>query len=448
MWLQKTKKVVLTSLKIFGAILAIFIVYICFIPPFGEIPRADTIKIEKLDPAKNALTEYNLAIQTLKSHSKSLGNLPLPQLNKSLSGQTPLTQQELSFVTQNQDCISHIIEASKSPYFQFYDHFPSYAENSLNLFETDALFSLANLQARQLADEGKIKEAVELALASYKLASLIVKEPNLQLWISSAVGHSGKAKSIAVLYYILTEKDPKADVLVNIAYQLQEASRTSPSPYETLLREIRNAQLTLDRCLVQQKEDKFLDDYFKVKYLPSGLRLRLYTGLIKRSQKNVTLFGTPLRQWDFQSAKVAAKLSDNLSSSFIDISIVDLLEKYSYNTGAFSFYILKGAYMDKATTMALETFAVSLAYKKAYGKFPSNIQEVFEQLNLEIPIDPVTNKIIGYRLEDNKPVVWFAGEDGEDNNGKENAKRFDVTESFNGKDIMFIYGEESEWFKF
>lgn len=448
MWLEKLKKTVVVSFKIFGTILVIFTLYICFVPPFGEIPRADRSKIEKIDPKNNALTEYNLAIKSLKNVSQVSHSIPNPENAKAILGEISLTERQKNFIEENKAAIAHIVEASKCSYFQFYDHIPSSSELTPNFIETNALTSLAALQARQLMDEDKINEAIEIALDNYKLATFLGTEPNLPSWVYGSMGRSGRAKSIAIFYYLLTQKDVKPEVLVNITRELQEIDKKLPTPYETLLREARLSQLSLDNCLIEHKEDKFLEDYFKVKYLPSGIRLRLYQGLMKRSQKNIALFTTPLKQWDFQSAKVARTLSEELSKSMVDGSLIDIIQQFSYYRDYSANYILRGSYFDKGCSKALQAFAVCVAYKKMHGHFPDNLQKAFEELKLEVPIDPVTDKPLGYRLEDNKPVVWLAGEDGQDNGGKENINTSFIDPAIEGKDIIFFFGEIPNWFKF
>lgn len=86
-----------------------------------------------------------------------------------------------------------------------------------------------------------------------------------------------------------------------------------------------------------------------------------------------------------------------------------------------------------------------LIYKKVHGYFPKTLKEAFYNNTETIPNDPVTHKPVRYRLENNTPVIWFAGYDGIDDGGMIDCERKNYGFDPPGKDWILRLGELYFW---
>lgn len=441
---DKVKKVATRSLKLLTLVLVLAAMYVCFIPPFGQLPRADNFGVIKVEPSENAFTDYDLAVKALEESKKNFprfNNLPHDKLIKGLE---PLNEESHQWLDLNKKTITHLLEGAKKSKFQFYNRVPIFSDGTINFVSARELFNLANLQTRALIEEGKLEQAAEIALAAYKMASYLNTDPNSGLLfpLVSEVCRDIMAK---VLFDLIAQDNLKSDTLIIIAKEIQDADSKVGRPYEVMLREWRIAQISLDNTLVgevEEKRDEYLKKYLKANYLPYGLKQRLYKHLMEKIQMNIFLLSVPLKQWDFASTKAAEKLSDKLSESIIDSFLRDIVQSHSRST-------MRMLYMGQASGAALRALAICEAYKKINGRFPSSLEQAFEQLrekaDLRTPIDPITRKAIKYRLENEKPVIWLLGTDGQDDGGINNYTKNQANMYPEGQDLIFFYKEKPAW---
>src|ERR1044071_1934204 len=92
----KVLKVLLALVGLAG----LFILYICFIGPFGEMPKAERVTIEKVADQENAWTEYNLAIQDLGDSQTVIKELP-PMLETASRGQSNLEDLQKAYLDKH-----------------------------------------------------------------------------------------------------------------------------------------------------------------------------------------------------------------------------------------------------------------------------------------------------------------------------------------------------------
>ena len=98
---DKVKKVATRSLKILTLVLVLIVMYVCFIPPFGKLPRADNFGVIKVEPSENAFTDYDLALKALEESKKNFprfNNLPHDKLIKGLE---PLNEESHQWLELN-----------------------------------------------------------------------------------------------------------------------------------------------------------------------------------------------------------------------------------------------------------------------------------------------------------------------------------------------------------
>lgn len=448
--LSKIKKIVLGFVKFVGVFLVVFILYVCFVPPFGQVPRAEHFRVEKLDPQENALTEYNLAMKSLESVTQRTHPTINSDMEKASRGFIAVDDKLTAFLTEHQDAIEHLKEAAKCSNYQFYDHSPVFSDPSPSYLESTTLFNLTGLQGRVFIDQGKLAKAAEINLAAYKMANYFAMEPNGSL-VFSLITEVNKGRVLVNLFYLLKQDEITRETLLEIAKKIQQTDDNLPDPYEVMLREWRMTQLSLDSILIGQKGSLSLfNNNKKIDYLPAALKLRLYQSYMEKSQSHILLLTSPLKQWDFEGLKVAQELSRNMSEPLLNKTWVDftgLFDLVSVSTSP----TLSSLYIGRATSAAVKAFALCGAYQKKHGKFPDTLAQAVDDLGvnsgLKVPIDPSTGQPMGYRLQDGKPMVWFIGKDGQDDGGKRLYTRDEIHSNKPGIDIVFAYGELPFWVK-
>ncbi|MBI4854812.1 MAG: hypothetical protein HY819_23690 [Acidobacteria bacterium] len=449
MYLEKIKKAIFNFLKFIGVSLVLIVLYICFVPPFGEIPRAERLRLKKLEPIENALTEYDLALKDLESVTQQTHPTIGSEMEKAARGVIAVDEKLSTFLQNHQVALSHLKEAAKRSQYQFYDHSPIFSDPAPGYLESNKLFNLAGLQARVFIDKGELAKASEINLAIYKMASNFSIEPNGSL-IFSLISEVSKGKALGNLFYLLLQKDPSKDTLIEIASQIEKIDSKLPDPYEVMLREWKMTQLSLDVALVEEKEGFEINNK-RMDYLPSALKLRLYQSYMQKTQNYTLLLATPLRQWDFEGVKVAQELSMELSESLLDKEWIDFTGLFQLSNFANANSAMTTIYIGRANSAALRAFAICSAYQKVHGKFPETLSQAFDELGakagLTIPLDPITGQAIGYRLENGKPVVWLVGKDGQDDGGVKSYSMQDFYKGNKGVDLVFFYGELPPWFK-
>lgn len=448
MGLEKIKRFVFNILKFISVLLVLFTLYICFVPPFGEVPRAERLKIKKVEPSENALTPYNLALKDVETEALQTNSAIVSKIEKALRTTNAVNDELLAFLEKHKTALEHLKEASKLSQYQFYEYSPSFSDPAPNYLSVLTLSNLVNLQSRVFIDKKELLKAQELDLAAYKMANNFALEPNGSL-IFSMISEVTRGRAAGDLFYLLTQKEVTKDSLIEIASQLEKMDSRLPDPHQVMMREWKTTQLGLDTTLVEQKSGYDIDN-ISVDYIPSALKLRIYQGYMQKSQSYMLLLTSALKQWDFESLDQTHKLSKELSSSLLEKEWVDftsLFNRFNYSPAS----TMMSLYIGRANSAALRAFAVCGAYEKIHGKFPDTLEQAFDEIGIKagvtIPIDPVTAQPIGYRLQDGKPVVWFVGKDCQDDGGKKSYTPQEIREGSKGVDIVFFYGELPTWFK-
>ncbi len=441
---DKVKKVTTRSLKILTLVLVLSLMYVCFIPPFGQLPRADNFGVIKVEPAENAFISYDLALKVLEESKKNFprfSNLPHEKLIKGLE---PVNEESRQWLDLNKKTIAYLLEGAKASKFQFYSHIPSSSDGTINFVASRELFNLANLQTRALIEEGKLEQAAEIALAAYKMASYLNTDPNSGL-LFPIVSEICRNIMVKVLFDLINQDNINTNTLMIIAKGIQEADSKVGRPYEVMLREWRISQISLDNTLVgevEEKKDEYLKKYLKTNYLPSALKQRLYKSLMEKIQMDIFLLSIPLKQWDFSATRAAEKLSDKLTESIIDNFLRNISQSHAHST-------MRMLYFGQASGAGLRVLAICDAYKKINGRFPDSLEQAFEQMrekaDLRTPIDPITKKPVSYRLQDENPVVWLVGVDGQDDGGVNNYTKNQTNMYPEDQDLIFFYKEKPAW---
>lgn len=465
-----TKRKIYTSLALIGSIVVATFSYLVIVPPFGEPLKAERPKYEKIPDSENAWIEYDLAIQSMVPVSMRLGNgsntekenyyalirdnsLELTKtpgfkdLEKVAIGQAEFNSTQLALLDQHQKALEHLLLAVKRPKAQYYVEPPNSAHIPPSLIQNRALVIIACAQARRLNQEGKTSEAVELALAAYRMSTDLARDPNAFL-LESLISVVGRTIAGKTLFIILHSGTTDAKTDIEIARRVSELESQIPNAYRFYQQEIQSKDATLEDILIKQdySQVKAVDSLppynsfgvFLIKLLP-GLRIRTYNSYIKFSQEYSEKLRPSTEKWDFQTLTAVTPKADTFSWS---LSPIDKLGYYCFTSGRpYTLALMKSLYFSRTMGSTLASFAACSAYKKLNGQFPATLELAITQAKLPMPIDLATSKTIGYRLENGNPMIWFAGVDGVDNGGKQPYERLLHYNALEGKDLIFTYGQ-------
>jgi len=460
-----TKRKIFTAASLVVSFLASSVAYTVMVTPLTKPIPAVRPTIEKVADSENAWVEYDLAIHDLidmpvlsRMTSKNLAAIETNILRKVqspiyggsekvASGEAKLTEEQVVFLEKHQKAIDHLLAASKLPKAQFHGETPNLSNPVPNLLQMRALANLAGAKVQHLKEQGKIKEAVELALANYKMAVDIGAETNTTLITSliSVVCRGLTAKSLIAL---INSGVTTAEMDKEIARYVTEQDLRIPNAYQLISWEQQAFQISLEERLIKGNFES-LDDVYKgqdiakfiFKSLP-GLRVRAYNKYVNLHQNNINSISSNLENWDFVTAtNTINKLSQEPWNALWTAENITEKILFPYVSLPNGLSTMKSLYNCNAITKTVATFAACSAYKKNHNQFPATLDLAMNEVGLLTPIDLATKKPIGYRLENGNPRIWFAGVDGKNDGGLQAYDRRNFHSAIVGKDLVFSYGQ-------
>lgn len=463
-----TKRKVFTGIALAASILVSNFAHTTMTPPATKPLPATRVNIEKIANSENAWVQYDLAIRDLvelpmlsKSMNKKLyevvGEASVQQLQdpvystmeKAAFGIEELTEKHITYINKHERAIEHLLAGAKLTQAQYYTETPNISTPVPNLLQMRALTNLAAAKSRHLQQQGKVQQAVELALANYKMAIDIGTEKNASLisGLISVVCRQVATKSLLTLVY---SGSTTAEMDKEIARFAAEQNSRMLNAYQYFSSERQAILVSFEDALIKQNPGVKSDDIFfnnsdavkaLVKASP-GLRARIYNKYFQLSQEILNAMRDSAENWDFAGTD---KINEEINKQ------ADLFT-WSWAPGDFIasmlFYVsipnatatMKSLYTSDSLGKTLVTFAACSAYKKNHSEFPTSLDLATSEVGLSTPQDLATNKAIGYRLENSSPVVWFAGVDGNNDGGKEAYESANRNKPTSGKDLIFSYG--------
>ncbi|MBI4853479.1 MAG: hypothetical protein HY819_16925 [Acidobacteria bacterium] len=463
---KNRSKLVLASLIIVTLLLS-SISYTLFVSP-PEIVEVKLPEIEKIPDSENAWVEYRLALGELVKTSLldsvavsdfSLEDFDLknflahPKLFQVLSknyedfynqitNASKLTEQQKNVLDNYKTAITYLLAATKKPKAKYYSEINGDIEN-INLRSLMCLACITLAQSHRLILEGKEQEAINIILAVYKLSTDIMSEPYVPS-VNYLIGNMVQGRTIKVLLLWLNNNIITQEDYLKLIKKMELLEANTISPTEIVLNSSLDFEREMRRYLVNYKFGENLSyPLYRLRELKPfyGLRLRIYHFLTKSYKNNIKNLSYEIKKYNFVKIK---HQSENLEKQFYYPPTLEKLiakEVFQYSSTFYNYASLRTFYMFQSVTSVWKSFAVCLAYKKANGHFPSSLEEAFANTGISIPIDPVTSKPIRYRLEKGVPVVWFAGYDGVDDEGKISSDYNNYGRNLSGQDWIFRFGE-------
>lgn len=433
-------KKILIVIGIITSFVSILSLHTIFFSPFGELPKVEEVKIEKIPDQENAWREYELAIKEINNgESVPSINKSFPNIEDVARGFAPLEEDNKIYLDKYSGAINHIVSGSSRTKTQFQaDSFSMVSMKLPNIASARALANLATAQARRLNDEGKIVQAVQLDLAAFKMATDFSAEPHASL-IASLLSASTRENISGSLFYLMLQEKIEATSLATIAKEIQAQEPRLLSPYNYQRNELLAVQTAIKEQTLGNKSSEL--------GLPYGLRARIYQYVIQTDNQIFESKRPGLEKWDFKALEAAEKNVDNIINngswsvgSYLGQSLAQAYTSQSLPS-------MKTDYCSRVITQVTQITAATLAYKKTHGKLPENLEIAFSELGLKVPLDFVTSKPVNYRTEGEKATIWFAGIDGKDDGGQKAYLASERKQIIDGKDFIFTLGEMPDWFK-
>jgi serine/threonine protein kinase len=409
-------------------------------PPFTRVPKD-----------QNAWKEYNLAIAKLFKPEQLSEEIlaqtliekdyfnPIPPVintqtffSFSRLQQAPLlertiTPEQAQLLDQYQEAFAYIIAGTKKPYAQFFSE-PYFFDSPVpNLLQVRTLVALASVQAQRLMLEGKRREGLELALATYNLATDLA-EPHGSL-ISGLIAVVCRTEAAhALVYWLYTGggEDVAADIA--LAQQLAQLGKQMATPIQLFEIEWEITARSMEafflkkQPLRKESNNDLTFDSLKIlgklaQQLP-GLRTRLYNYCIEELNTHQLFVKDPLTNWQITYLRQSNKVVKSITYwEALYSPVKSYLTASMQNNFSNAAYAAESFYRDRALNQVLQIFAAASAYRKIHGHFPATLNEAMNTVQIPIPIDVVSHQPVSYQLRNNQPVVTAWGIDGKNDHG-------------------------------
>lgn len=425
------KKWVYRVALVIGALLGLFLainLYLGFFPATIKSP-AKIYTIEKVADAENAWLDYKLATEVFKDSDKSVW--------EKYDAIAELTPEQETDLDKHIKAIDYLKAGASKPKFQFYKELATHDTKLLSITDFIHLSKLAIAQASRLEKEGKSNEALDLELAVYYMGTQVF-EPYTPM--TSALLSWNCHRIVAkALFKRLNKGGGDKDLYLKIANKIAENDSKSSTPQEIMEWEWQFSNRSLEDSLINGTAQK---------QFPKNLSIRVYNDFVLKHNEMVeklikpsleTLDVKAMQELDKKISEFIEQENKWYKNLFVDEYIASVLFSVAIPSAK---GVVNSFYLEKANAAALQTLAIIRVYEQENGKFPENLEAALQDASLKIPLDIATKKIVGYRLENNKPIVWLAGFDGKDDDRKTAYKNARI--ATDGSDFIYSLGEIPE----
>ncbi|MBX7222199.1 MAG: serine/threonine protein kinase [Blastocatellia bacterium] len=423
--------------------------YLLYIPPVGLPPRFDKPVARTVPTGENGWVEYNKALKKVGKTPKDTLDIPV-NVTKYASGDAPeLTQETQDFLDSNQEAMHHLLAGARFPQLSIPTNWNAAdfepLEPTKNILAFRSLNHIAMANCRRLVKEGKGKEAAELLMASYRLVSA-VNQTDESVW-TTLIAISGRGAGHTTLFYWYSQGGADAATEATVVKGLAASVTNASTPYQVFQKEYQLAGQNLYKRLMVDPFSTHTSPYGEerleniVKLFP-GLRTRTYQSFVDTNTFLLESFRPNLENWDLSHGDSTQKEIFRNYHWWLTPFPGELAGRFLTQGPQPNWMAaMRSMYRDRAGNAALQALIACSAYNKNHGHFPETLELAMKECGVAVPIDPVTRKPIGYRLENGKPVVWLAGFDGVDNGGQTPYEPATGPMLQPGTDVIFYYGQ-------
>lgn len=268
----------------------------------------------------------------------------------------------------------------------------------------------AAAEATRLLAQGKVKESLALALATYKMGTDLA-EPGCDL-AAALAAIAVRRQAAAPLEALLQDPRLTADQVRAVGAQLQALDARMPTPGQVVVWEREALARGLEESLAQEAPGV------------AGLRVRMLNSVQQRLLDQEEVLRKALDSWDPAAAARAQEEANQIRtrSAYLKEAVPSL------DTNLVS--AQRQFYLDRVQGFGLESLAVIALAVRQSKKLPESLSDA--------PADPRTSQPPTYKREAGEALLLYPGPDGKDDGGKQ-AVDPNKAEQDSGRDIVFRY---------
>ena len=377
--------------------------YVMLVPP-RTAPRRARPKTAALPAQENAWTEYSQALA-------DLGREPLPSWLREATTSPELTADQRAYLARHLEAMAHLRTGSARARFEYFEEAPTVATPVPDLQRLRQLAELAAAEARGMRDAGDAGGALELEATAYHYGTDLAQLDAGLLLPITAVGC--RRSAAAALFASLGEGAPAASVARAARAVALEDSRM-PSAWQATDSEWRLIGRTV--------EDGFLAPQGGPAG-PSAFRLRVFARFQRQHDAVLEEARPHLESWDFPALQsLDERVLPALQARAAPWRSVFLVDNMAARITAGVVAPLgrpaRLLYADRANGAAFQLLAACRVWQLSHGRLPADPADALAEAGLRWPLDPVTRRRIGYRLEGERATAWLVGFDGKDDGGR------------------------------
>ncbi len=376
--------------------------YVMLVPP-GTVPRRARPKTAALPAPENAWTEYSRALA-------DLGREPAPAWLREATMSAELTADERAYLARHLEAVARLRAGSTRARFEYFEEAPTIATPVPDLQRLRQLAELAAAEARRLRDAGDAGGALELETTAYHYGTDLAQlDAGLLLPVTAA----GCRRSAAAALFASLGKDAPPAAVARAARTVALEDSRMPSAWQATDSEWRLIGRTV--------EDGFLGPQGPAG--PSAFRLRVFASFQRQHDAVLEEARPHLESWDFPGLQsLDERMPRRLQSRAAPWRSVFLVDNMAARITAGVVPPLgrpaRLLYTDRANGAAFQLLAACRAWQLSHGRLPADPADALAEAGLRWPLDPVTRRPVGYRLDGDRATVWLAGFDGKDDGGR------------------------------
>jgi len=424
-----------SAVQTVGVLMLCFILYTVWF--FSSKPLITNIYIDELnrmvrmteDESLNAAPFYNKAAELYKKTIQD-SNTVDDLLLKKYDQVTPEQKQTIEkWLADNKEILDLVISGSKKPYY-----WQTYTEKNLEL--TCGLISLKELRnstyslrwrAQLNAEKGQFEDAFDDIKTSYLIGKHI--KTNSATYIEQLVGISIKAVSVDTLRDILGHYQIDSTALATLQKDFEQLTINDDFAID----------LKKDKLVFYDKIQRcFTHNYFGSGHLyPKGyaqltsefnphlmLKLQLFPLYIlsfvhpgkQQTMETIDCCYAFLGEMAHKTPAQIKAEGINIQEQGKQIAKGNLLLKIFLPP---VYKIIEISYRAKVDVESTLPLIAILRYKQDVGDYPENLDKLVEAGYLKkIPIDPFSDKPLGYKKTDDDFIIYSVGLNGVDDGGQ------------------------------
>ncbi|MBX7222384.1 MAG: serine/threonine protein kinase [Blastocatellia bacterium] len=440
-----------TGLTAFCLTVALLFTYVLGVPPTGPQPQSQFTIYPVVPKEQNAWEEYRTALRKLEATFPSTEVFPSKLAEYGQWKRDDLVTIDNIFLDEGLQAAFHLAEGAKRPFAQFAN--PNNPQAETPPFQgVRNLVTYTTCEARRQFHLGNQRKAVELGLAAYHF-TIDLEEPSAP-YLNHLLGFNTRPIVNRFLFGLLSREDLEPALYQEIANRLAAEDTRLPTPAQIGVRQTQLANMELAYMLdepashstsipVVSGANAFEEQVRLISALAPGFHRSIYRHVLRFEEH----FGKRLRpemaSWDyFQLEQEINRQQDELLGPLPYLSPAKYVAFRMARTRiTVQKNLWRKMYQHQTFQAGLITLAALQSYRQRHGGYPDNPAVALKEIGCLVPLDLVTGKPIGYRLEKEGPVWWMPGPDGKDDGGQIPYTEADYSGNSPGKDILFRIGQ-------